>query len=177
MHVSTHVVRRLVSTSAVLCASPAYLARRGQPRTPADLQAHDTLLHSSYPEGDEWRFDGPQGPASVTLQPRYSSNNILALREAALGGAGILRLPAFFVSEDLAAARLVRVLPAWRLARVELHAVFPDRVYVPLKARAFADFLAARFADASYWTRSHSGPNPGISLDGAGEPLEPVEEP
>jgi DNA-binding transcriptional LysR family regulator len=175
--VSTHLVRRLVTSGAVLCASPAYLARRGEPRAPADLFTHDMLLHSHYPGDDEWRFDGPQGPTSVTVQPRYSSNNSLAVLAAALGGAGVLFLPEFLVSEDLAAGRLVRVLAAWRLPRFELHAVFPDRAYVPLKARAFADFLQARFSEESYWTRGVRGQQPDISPDNAGgQPCEvPVD--
>jgi DNA-binding transcriptional LysR family regulator len=150
---SMHLVRRLATQGVVVCASPAYLARRGEPRTPADLAAHDTLVHPYYPEGDSWQFTGPTGPVTVELKPRYSSNNALALRAAALDGGGIVRLASFFVSDDLAAGRLVRVLTRWRLPGIEIHAVYPNRAYVPLKARAFTDFLLGRFADASYWKR------------------------
>lgn len=141
----TVVARRLVTSDVVLCASPAYLARRGEPRAPADLAAHDTLLHTYYPEGNQWQFAGPGGAVSVTTEPRYASNNALALRAVALEGGGILRLARFFVAEEFAAGRLVQVLAQWRLPRIDLHAVFPERAYVPLKARAFVDFLRTRF--------------------------------
>ena len=128
---STHLVRRLATKDVVVCASPAYLARRGEPRTPADLAAHDTLVHPYYPEGDSWEFAGPTGPVTVRLAARYSSNNALALRAAALEGGGIVRLASFFVSDDLAAGRLVRVLTRYRLPRIDIHAVYPNRAYVP----------------------------------------------
>ncbi len=146
----TVVARRLVTTDVVLCASPEYISRRGEPRAPEDLLAHDTMLHTYYPEGNEWMFEGPQGRVSVTLAPRYATNNALALRAVALDGGGILRTSRFIVDEALAARRLVPVLREWRLPPIDLFAVFPDRAYIPLKARAFADFLKARFAGKSF---------------------------
>jgi DNA-binding transcriptional LysR family regulator len=151
------VARRLAVTSGVLCASPAYAARRGLPRAPADLRAHDTLLYSYGADANEWRMDGPAGPASIDITPRLRSNNSLALRAAALAGAGVLRVPAFVVGDDLAAGRLLPVLPDWRLPMLGIHAVFPDRAYVPIKARVFVEFLQARFGDPPYWERGARG--------------------
>ncbi|MCW5632734.1 MAG: LysR family transcriptional regulator [Rubrivivax sp.] len=152
------VARRLASASGVLCASPAYLARRGTPRAPADLLEHETLLYAYGANPGEWRLDSPAGPASVAVAPRLTSNNSLALREAALAGAGVLRVPTFVVAADLHSGRLVRVLPEWRAPGLDVHAVFPERAYVPLKARAFVEFLQARLGDPPYWERSEQGP-------------------
>jgi DNA-binding transcriptional LysR family regulator len=158
------VARRLASAAGTLCASPDYVARRGMPRVPDDLAAHDTLVYAYGADADEWHMDGPDGPASVATRPRLRSNNSLALREAALAGAGVLRVPTFVVGEDLAAGRLVRVMPEWRLPRLDIHAVFPGRDYVPLKVRAFVDFLQARFGDPPSWER---GPGPTAAGVGA----------
>ncbi|HEX4884579.1 MAG TPA: substrate binding domain-containing protein, partial [Casimicrobiaceae bacterium] len=147
------VARRLATASGTLCASPDYVARRGMPRAPDELAAHDTLVYAYGADADEWRMDGPDGPASVATRPRLRSNNSLALREAALAGAGVLRVPTFVVGEDLAAGRLVRVMPGWHLPRLDIHAVVPGRDYVPLKVRAFVDFLQARFGDPPAWER------------------------
>lgn len=154
---SSVVARRLTAASAVLCASPAYVARRGMPRLPADLLAHDTLLYAHSAGENEWRLEGPAEPVSVAIEPRLLSNNSLALREAALAGAGIVRVPTFVVGEDLAAGRLQRVLTEWRLPKLDVYAVFPDRAYVPLKARTFVEFLQARFGDPPYWERDAPG--------------------
>lgn len=145
------VARRLAVASGVLCASPAYVSRRGLPRTPSDLLAHDTLLYAYSASANEWRLDGPPGPASITIAPRLISNNSLALREAALAGAGILRVPTFAVGEDLATGRLLRLLPEWHLPNLDIYAVYPSRSYIPLKARTFVEFLQARFGDPPYW--------------------------
>jgi DNA-binding transcriptional LysR family regulator len=147
------VARRLSVASGVLCASPAYLSLRGMPRAPSDLLAHDTLLYAYGASAGEWQMDGPGGPASVEITPRIRSNNSLALREAALGGAGVLRVPTFAVDEDLATGRLLRVLPDWRLPKLDIHAVFPERTYVPLKVRAFVEFVQSRFGDPPCWER------------------------
>lgn len=143
------VARRLATAVNVLCASPDYVAKRGRPQAPADLLAHDTLVYASGAAAPaEWRLEGPFGPATVSLAPRLVCNNSLALREAALAGAGVLRVPTFVVGADLAAGRLERVLPDWQLPALAIHAVFPDRAWMPLKARTFADFLQARLAAA-----------------------------
>jgi DNA-binding transcriptional LysR family regulator len=147
------VRRRLGLASGALCASPAYIARRGRPHAPGDLLAHDTLLYAYSAEANEWRLDGPTGPSSVFVAPRLVSNNSLALREAALAGAGVLRAPMFVVGEDLACGRLLEVLPDWRLPHAEIYAVYPNRAYIPLRARAFVEFLQRRFANPPYWER------------------------
>ncbi len=130
------VARRLATVSGVLCASLEYIERRGMPQVPADLLAHDTLLYTYGAGGKEWTLDGPAGRARIAVTPSLLSNNSLALREAALAGAGVLR-----------------VLPEWRLPSLDVHAVYPGRSYVPLKARVFVEFLQSRFGELPHWER------------------------
>lgn len=147
------VARRLAAASSVLCASPAYLARRGTPRAPADLLAHDTLLYALSADAGRWTLDGPAGLARVDIAPRVICNNSLALREMALAGAGVLRVPIFAVDDDLAAGRLARVLAEWHLPHLDVFAIYPDRAFVPLKVRTFVEFLERHFGDPPYWER------------------------
>ena len=79
------------------------------------------------------------------------ANSSLALREAALQGLGIARLPLFVAGPDLAANRLQRVLPGWALPEHGIHLVTSARGHQPRKVTAFADFLRARIGSPPYW--------------------------
>jgi DNA-binding transcriptional LysR family regulator len=109
---STLVARRIATIRFALCAAPAYLQRRGVPRRPADLNGHDCLEYSYRQTGNEWHFTGPDGTReSVRVDCRLKANNPQILHTAALNGAGIEFNPTFVVGADIAAGRLVTLLP------------------------------------------------------------------
>lgn len=143
---SNLVSRRLASTRIVLCAAPAYLARHGTPRHPAELAQHRTIAYSYWATGDEWRFDGPDGPASVRITPRLQTNNGDTCRRAALDGHGIVLQPDFIVGADLACGALVELLPGYRALEIGIFALYPSRKHLPLKVRRLVDFLVEAFA-------------------------------
>lgn len=150
---SSLVARRLASNRRVLCASPAYLARRGTPRTPADLSGHDgVLLVGRNGRQDVWTLAGPQGPVDVRMQGRFESNLGEVLRDAALADLGIALHSYWHVSDDLHSGRLVVVLPGYPVAETAIWAVMPQRRMVPPRVTAFVDFLAAAFAQPP-WDR------------------------
>ncbi|PCE29586.1 LysR family transcriptional regulator [Burkholderia ubonensis] len=92
----------------VLCASPDYLARRGEPGSPDVLAAHDCLAWHGAPPPGAWQFDGRRyAPA----QPRFRSNHSEALLEAAIEGLGLAHLPTWLAADALRAGRLRAVLP------------------------------------------------------------------
>ncbi|MCA0394271.1 MAG: LysR family transcriptional regulator [Proteobacteria bacterium] len=145
---SSLVSRRLAVNHRVLCASPDYLARRGEPRTPADLADHDcVLLTGRDGRQDLWRLTAPDGsPVDVRVRGRFESNYGEALRDAVLAGMGIAIHSTWHVHRDLQAGRLRALLPDWPVPASGIHAVMPGRTLVPLRVRAFVDFLAERFA-------------------------------
>jgi DNA-binding transcriptional LysR family regulator len=143
---STLVSRRLASTRAVLCASPEYLAVHGTPQHPSDLAQHAVIAYTYWAAKDEWHFDGPEGPVSVSTRPCIHTNNGDTCRAAALAHQGIILQPSFLVGEDLAAGRLVELLPTYQSLEMGIYAVYPSRKHVPPKVRALVDFLAAHFA-------------------------------
>lgn len=139
------VARPLAPYRVLVCASPAYLSRHGRPAAPKDLAGHNCLGFSYWTVRDKWRLIGPEGSESVNIKGRLQANNGQALRMAALQGLGIIMQPEVLVSEDLAAGRLVRVLPEYEAPTRPMHLVYlPDRRPTP-KLRSFIEFVLARF--------------------------------
>lgn len=137
------VVQPLLSLGYVVCAAPGYLAAHGAPEMPADLAGHTCLIdHRQY--GDVWRFTGPDGEAEVVVNGRLKTDNALLRREAALEGAGILLALEILVEQDIAAGRLVRLLPDYSPPPIRLDAVSPGNRAGTPKVRQFVAFLAAR---------------------------------
>ena len=142
---STLVSRRLAATRMVLCAAPSYLRKHGRPRKPADLAGHVTLAYSYWSGGDDWMFEGPEGPATVRVKPWMHTNNGDSCREAALAGAGIILQPSFMVGDDLRRKTLVELMPEFRAVELGVYAVYPTRRYLLPRVRVMVDFLAERF--------------------------------
>ena len=148
---STLISKRLASTRVVLCASPQYLQTHGTPVHPAELGEHVVMAYHYWASGDEWRFDGPQGPVSVVTQPCLRTNSGDTCRAAALAHQGIILQPTFLVGQDLAAGTLVELMPAYRSIELGIYAIYPSRKYVAPKVRALVDFLASHFASRIGW--------------------------
>src|SRR5229473_5816502 len=106
---SSLVARRVGEVRRLLVASPAYLARRGAPRTPSDLTKHDVIFGAGRPL--EWRFRNAGRDQVVRLTPRLMVNDVDAMLLAVRTGRGIGRPLSYQVAEDLAAHALIRILP------------------------------------------------------------------
>lgn len=157
------VARQLVRSTFVLCASPAYLDRRGRPAVPEDLLAHDGLLPSVSALRRQLNLyrDDPLGgdgePARVVHLPlpraTLSTAHIELLLASAVAGLGIAGLPSFAASACLRDGRLERVLPQWHGGALRLYAAMPTRRQVPLRTRLFFDFLVQTFggSDRDPW--------------------------
>ena len=133
-------------TRGLIVASPAYLAARGIPKTPADLVDHNCLGFTFSPPMMEWSFVGANGqltPVSVTGNARASDGN--GIRELAILGLGLARVGFCQVEHDLADGRLLPVLEDFMpIAKTEVHAVYVGQGgKLPTRVRAFMDFLAA----------------------------------
>ncbi|KRE96762.1 LysR family transcriptional regulator [Frateuria sp. Soil773] len=140
------VARPLQPYRRVLAASPDYLARHGHPARPQDLAGHACLGLSYWRRSDRWRLVGPDGAAcAVTVQGRFTANQGNALRIAALAGIGIVLQPEPVLADDLAAGRLLPVLPGWSLTPSPMYLIYPQDLYPTAKVRSAIDFLVARF--------------------------------
>jgi len=141
------VARKLATDRPVLCAAPAYFARKGQPRTASDLLQHDCLVYSLLRVSDEWQFreKGSQEVLAIPVEPRFSAASGAVLRRAAVAGMGIVVLPRFMVAAELEAGRLRVALDSLHTPPLGIYAVYPESRRAPGKVRAFVDVLAAHF--------------------------------
>jgi DNA-binding transcriptional LysR family regulator len=142
---SNLVARRLGSTHRVLVATPEYLARRGIPRVPADLEHHNCLLYAYLSTGNEWSFRGPHSDIRVHVHGNFKANNGHSIREALLAGAGVALMPDWLVHEQIVSGKLTVLLPDFAPEPLEVNAVYPSGRHVSAKLRTFLDFLQQRF--------------------------------
>lgn len=161
---SSLIARRLAPCRMVVCASPEYLTRNGQPLVPADLAGHNCLGYSYGQARGEWQFEGPEGADLVRVRGRMQANNGDALRAAALHGTGVVLLPSFIVGIDLAAGRLLPVLAGYRVPELAIHAVYPPGRHLSAKVRSFVDFLVPRFGERPAWDSWMFGPAGAIGM-------------
>lgn len=146
------VTRRIAPCRMVVCASPAYLARHGTPRKPADLQHAPRLAFSEAVSAGDWTLLDAKGRAHVVGgPPRISANNVQLLLSAALSGAGIAYGPTFVFGESLRRGELTALLPAYRTADLAIQAVYPSARRIPYKVRRFVDYLAQALGDDPPW--------------------------
>ena len=141
------IARQIVSTEAILVASPEYLRRRGTPRQPQDLHAHDVLRVKTSGERPRtlrlFQAADPSVEHELELHPVLWANHADTLLRAALGGAGITGTTVELAATYLASGALVRVLPPWITGQLTLYAALPSRKFMPQRARVFLDYLIA----------------------------------
>jgi DNA-binding transcriptional LysR family regulator len=145
------IVRKFAESTQRLVASPELVKRCfSQPLVPADLAVMPSLSWGPFGIGHEWRLEGPQGAtAIVPYDPRLVTEDMVALRQAALSGIGVCQFPTMVVREDLATGRLIDILPQWAPRSGIIHAVFPSRRGLLPSVRALVDFLAVEYAALS----------------------------
>jgi DNA-binding transcriptional LysR family regulator len=144
---STLVATRLASVPRVFCASPQYLAERGEPEQPADLSRHDCLHYSLLSTRGDWSFAQGAETSDIEISGPLSTNNGDVLKDAAIQGLGIVLMPTFIVEDALADGRLKLILRDYCPAPFGLYAVRPSRHYTPVKVRVLIEFLKEQIAD------------------------------
>ncbi|GMV59087.1 LysR family transcriptional regulator [Betaproteobacteria bacterium PRO7] len=159
------VMKVLGESPQCLVAGPALLARHGVPQVPADLHALPSLDLARGDGEHAWRLGGPDGAdATVHHEPRLVTDDMAALRAAALAGVGAVQLPTMVVRDDVERGALIRLLPRWRLRSGIVHAVFPSRRGLLPSVRELIDFLAARYAESG---AAENRPSPVSAEEGA----------
>lgn len=138
------IARPLTRVEFELVGAPAYLDRTGRPDRLTDLNGHALLQYGGMPLSGGVAFDGPAGRETVTFRTVIQSDNENMLHSAALEGMGLVFLPTWMASPNVAEGRLEPVLPQLAKFTTTLHAVYPTRKYLSAKVRTFIDFLAAR---------------------------------
>jgi len=141
------VARRIGATRLLCCAAPSYLERHGEPLAPEELAGHQCLSYEYLPNRNEWTFSSPGGgERSVRISGPAESNNGRFLAALAAEGIGISREPDFISGPDVRAGRLKVILREFEPPPLPIYVVYPSRRHLSAKVRAFAAFLAERFA-------------------------------
>ncbi|XYH93170.1 substrate binding domain-containing protein [Sorangium sp. So ce1128] len=146
---STEIVAQPLSRwSRVVVASPGYVRRRGEPKTPAALAAHEALSPLRDAATEVWPLLDGASAARVRMKVRCSSNAGHVLRELALEGLGVALLPQWFVAADLQSNKLQRLLPSWQSEPVVVHALYRASHRKERRIRLLVDHLRAAYAES-----------------------------
>jgi DNA-binding transcriptional LysR family regulator len=142
---------KLADNQRVLVAAPAYLKRHGTPATLADLAHHNCLAISSEGSQRGWTFRDNGKLVTLKVAGNMVCNDGEVLHDWALAGKGLAWRSMWEVGAQIEAGRLVTVLDAYAAADSEIHAVFGQRRHLPLRIRAFVEFLQRAYAQPAYW--------------------------
>ena len=149
---SNLVATRLCDHLRLLCAAPSYLAEHGTPHSPQDLAAHRCLGFTglrSYPQWQLWRGDEH---CAVSVRSALVSNDNEALLVAAQQGLGIIAGGDWLLAPEVAAGRLVRVLPQWQMAAdAGIYLVRPSSQWSSAASTAWRDWVLQHFAQGAPW--------------------------
>ena len=138
---STLHARALSSSPLHVLATPAYLARHGEPRTPEELAGHALLGFAQYELGNNWPLRHATGN-SLQIVPALAASSGETLRQLALNDQGIVCLSDFMTKHDIAAGRLVRILqPFYTGYRQQIHAVYYRNTQLSQRISCFLEFL------------------------------------
>ena len=154
---STLIARKLATFEPVLVASPAYLARRPAPTSIEELEDHDKVLFLPSTRSQGWTMVNGDQTYELTPPARFSSNNIMAVRDAVVAGAGIGSLTEFMVACDIREGNLVHILTEWRGRKTDVHAVYPARQNIPPRLSLFLDHLTKAMSPPPWAQRGPCG--------------------
>jgi LysR family transcriptional regulator for bpeEF and oprC len=156
------VVVRLGEMRRYICASPAYIKRRGMPKLIEDVNRHDTIEMPG-PDGRvrSWILSRENETVKLEVPPRITVNEALTIHRLVLNGSGIGILSGYICAPDVAAERLVWLFPEWVPPPVEVSLVFPSRRELAPAVRAFAEYMKEVSQPGVLWLRdtlAGSGP-------------------
>jgi DNA-binding transcriptional LysR family regulator len=136
------IARKLATFERILVASPDYIAEHGNPETPGELIQHRHIRFVWSPQGEAIPLIGQSGPVTVPIRSTFLANNAFVLNEALCAGLGIGGAQVPLIQSLLDEGKLVRVLPDYSYAPMDIHVVYATARFMPRKVRAFIDHLA-----------------------------------
>jgi DNA-binding transcriptional LysR family regulator len=138
---SSMTARKLGHTPRYVLGTPAWFAKAGEPRVPADLQSHQAIVYEQGGGGDVWSFRQDNSETAVVVSGRVRVNAAEGVRAAVLADMGVAIASEWMFSPEIASGAVKRVLADWELPGIDLWAVFPSGRMVSAKARAFVAWV------------------------------------
>ena len=150
---SSLVTHRLGAMPYWVCATPEYLARKGEPATPQDLVHHRCIVLNAetIPGGTKWVFQNGTTEQAICISSRIQANDFLFIKQLVLQHNGIACLPNVLVLEDIQAGRLIRLLNQWSLTKRDIYLVYLSDRHLSPKVKAFLDFVMAKVTPQPPW--------------------------
>ena len=133
--------RKLAQGERLVVASPAYLARRGVPMTPADLNQHEAIVYSQRSGGEEWLFRRGNSETLVRLQSRLALTAAEGVRAAVIAGHGFAISSRWQFAPELESGEVVSLLEEWSLPSMDLWVIYPSGRLTSTKARVFVKWF------------------------------------
>jgi DNA-binding transcriptional LysR family regulator len=158
-------VRRVGEIRWMVCASPDYLTRRGEPRTPADLSNHDCIAFEELRRYREWPFSGTNGIEQIAIGARFSVNTADGVIGGAIAGLGIARVLSYQAAASVRDGTLLPILTAWAPPPIPVQLAYAAHRQQPLKLRAFLDFVAPRLQERLRVIAEHCGHASNVKKD------------
>jgi DNA-binding transcriptional LysR family regulator len=141
---SSMIATRIGSVRIVACASPAYLAAHGRPEKPSDLRGHECITVDDKAAPRSWKFVKGNREITAPIRSRLTVNTSEAAVEAAIAGAGIARVMSYKMEFARRAGALEIMLEDFEQEPLPMHIVYAERNPVPLKLRAFLNWVTPR---------------------------------
>jgi len=142
---STLIARKIGSSPRVVVASPEYLVKHGRPRKPVDLMKHSCLIYTLQKSPDLWYFNSTQeGDESIRVSGRLKASSPDAVCDATIKGLGISIICEWYARKYIKTGALKVILPDYRPTTYDIHAVYPERRFVPQKVKRMIEFLAGK---------------------------------
>jgi LysR family transcriptional regulator, regulator for bpeEF and oprC len=146
------VALKLGSLRRYVCASPGYLERRGTPAALDDLSSHDTVeMPSADGRPRRWTFRQGGRVRPIETHPHLCVNDPLTIHRMVLNDAGVGVISGYLCTPEIAAGRLVRLFPEWKLDPVEVSIVYPSRRELSPVVRAFVEFMKEASRSGVLW--------------------------
>jgi DNA-binding transcriptional LysR family regulator len=142
---SSLIAIKIAQRRMVVCASPAYFARCGHPKTPEELSAHNCLRIPNMP----WRFSWPDETRDMKVSGSLQCDNGKALVVAAVRGIGLIRFSDYYVEDEVRHGELEIVLEQYEVQDTFTWIIYPEREHMPTRVRFLIDFLSERLKRAA----------------------------
>lgn len=138
---SSLIARKIGSFQRITVATPKYLAEHGEPNSLNDLKAHNCIVFTLLTRGNDWQFNGPNGPESIRIHGGLNVNNPRVMRDAVLEHIGIAVIPTWLIDDHLKKGEVKAILSKHTPKPMEIHVLYPQRQFVPAKVRCFIEYF------------------------------------
>lgn len=148
---SSLIARKLAPDHRIVCASPEYLKKHGEPKSPEELKQHQCISLMGL---DNWQFEQHNTQIKIKVKGNFRTDNGEAVRDACINGLGITINSSWSAYQHLKNGQLVQILKNYPLvSNTAIWAVYPSSRLLAPKVRAFIDYFYQHFGDRPYWTQ------------------------